>query len=311
MTSWITNTPDRGLNLANYFPVTSGVELLSMSRSEPIMSMASSHQKTVLGENWWAPPSHICEYQEPPGSTNIGTISGGTGRVDVHSGLQRWDKSDLYDPGSSRDKEARALMPEKRRKVMSDEDVRNGNKPKPTRQASRPHKRRRIPLATKIIGWDSEMFPQPLRLRTDFRDLSPTMLDSSSRGNSASRCRRRREERESRILRESRRAGPSRLKRDFRNYSPTISSCSGEGSSVSWCDGYREKRESRTFRDYSPTISSCSGEGSSASWCDGYREKQVSRTFRDYSPTISSCSGEGSSALWCDGYRESCTWRRL
>ena len=76
------------------------------------------------------PPSHICEYQEPLGSTNIGTISRGTGRVDVHSGLQRWDKSDLYDQGSSGDREAGALMPEKRRKGMSDEDVRDGNKPK-------------------------------------------------------------------------------------------------------------------------------------------------------------------------------------
>ena len=131
---------------------------------------------------------------------------------------------------------------------MSDEDVRDGNKRKPTRQASRPHKRRRIPLMTEVSGWDSEMFPQLPRLRADFRDLSPTMLDSSSRGNSALRCRRRREEREFRIWRESRRAGSSRLRRDFRDYSPTISSCSGEGSSALWCDGYREERESCTWR---------------------------------------------------------------
>ena len=135
-----------------------------------------------------SPPSRICEYQEPPGSTNIGTISRGTGRVDIHSGLQRWYKSDLYDPGSSRDREARALMPEKQRKRMSDEDVRDENKPKPTRQVSSPHMRRRIPLTTEVSEWNSEMFPQPLRLRADFRDLSPTMLDSSSRGSSASRC---------------------------------------------------------------------------------------------------------------------------
>ena len=96
------------------------------------MTVASSYQKTVLGESWWAPPLCIYEYQEPPGSTNIGTISRGTGRVGVHSGLQRWDKSDLYDPGSSRDREARALMPEKRWKGMSGEDVRDGNKPRPT-----------------------------------------------------------------------------------------------------------------------------------------------------------------------------------
>ena len=54
MMSWITSALDRGLKLANYFPVTSGIELLSMSRSEPIMTMASSYQKTVLGESWWA-----------------------------------------------------------------------------------------------------------------------------------------------------------------------------------------------------------------------------------------------------------------
>ena len=138
MMSWITSALDSGLNLANYFPVTSGVELL-------------------------------------PGLTNIGTISRGIGRVDVHSGLQRWDKSDRYHPGSSRDREARALMPEKWRKRMNDEDVRDGNKPKPTRQASRPHKQRRIPLTTEVSGWDSELFAQPLRLRAGFRDLSPTI----------------------------------------------------------------------------------------------------------------------------------------
>ena len=96
--SWISSALDRGRNLANYFPVTSGVELLSMSRSKPIMAMASSHQKTVLEESWWAPPSRICEYQEPTGSTNVGTISRRTGRENVPSGLQRWDSSDLYDP---------------------------------------------------------------------------------------------------------------------------------------------------------------------------------------------------------------------
>ena len=187
MMTQISSAPDKGRNLANYFPGTSGVELLSMSRSEPIMTMASSHQKTVLGKSQWAPPSCICEYQEPPGSTNIGTISRGTGRLDVHSRLQRWDKSDLYDPGSSRDREARALMPEKRRKGMSDEDIRDEIKPKLHRRASRPHKRRRIPLMTKLSGQDSEMLSQPLltfssRLGADFRELSPTIVDSSSRG---------------------------------------------------------------------------------------------------------------------------------
>ena len=83
---------------------------------------------------------------EPPGLTNIGTISRRTGRVDVHSGWQRWDKSDLYNPGSSRDREARTLMPEKWWKRMRDEDLRDGDKLKPARKASRPHKRRQIPL---------------------------------------------------------------------------------------------------------------------------------------------------------------------
>ena len=161
------------------------------------MTMASSYQKTVLGESCLAPPSRIGEYQELLGSTNVGTISRGTDRVDVHSGLQRWDSSDLYDSSSSRDKEVRVLKPEKRRRRMSDEGVQNGTRPKLTRRASRPHKRRRIPLTTEVSGWDSEMLSQPLltfssRLRADIRELSPTIVDSSSSGSSALRCRRRR-----------------------------------------------------------------------------------------------------------------------
>ena len=245
-----------------------------------------------------APPSRIGEYQELLRSTNVGTISRGTDRVDVHSGLQRWDSSDLYDSSSSRDKEVRVLKPEKRRRRMSDESVQNGTSPKLTRRASRPHKRRRIPLTTEVSGWDSEMLSQPLltfssRLRADIRELSPTIVDSSSRGSSAMRCRRRRGERESRTWRKSRRAGSSRLIRDFRDYSSTSSSSSGEVSPASRCQGDREERESRTwrksrragssrlirdFRDYSSTSSSSSGEVSRASRCQGDREERESRT---------------------------------